>query len=437
VTDDRYRAGVLGNRFSVLLSATALVVAPLALVGTAAPSAGAPSAPRQISYHQWGTVPQFQAGVLKGVRAAHGNLRLATPYATHRYAGTTYDVGRWTSPWTPSAFALTELVPSWAATTPDGTWVQVSVRGTSEGGSTSSWDVIGRWASGDTGFRRTSQGAQRDDLARVATDTWEANYGGFTAWQLRATLFRKAGTTLSPRVNTIGAMVSALPDVDRVTVSRPGVARGIVLDVPRYSQMTHAGEYPRYGGGGEAWCSPTSTTMVLGYYGKLPAPAAYDWVSPAYGDRVVDHAARMTYDYGYGGTGNWPFNTAYAATQTGAGFVTRFQSLRGVEHFIRAGIPVVTSITFGRGQLSGAPIGATNGHLVVVVGFTSSGDVVVNDPAASTRSGVRRTYDRGQFENAWLQRYPVNGSMRGSGGLAYIIRDAAHPLPKRVGNTNW
>ena len=57
---------------------------------------------------------------------------------------------------------------------------------------------------------------------------------------------------------------------------------------------------------------------------------------------------------------------------------------------------------------------------MVIVGFTKTGDVVVNDPAASTRAGVRRTYDRGQFENAWIPR---------SGGLVYVIHDDAHPLP--------
>jgi hypothetical protein len=145
----------------------------------------------------------------------------------------------------------------------------------------------------------------------------------------------------------------------------------------------------------------------------------------------------MTFDHGYDGTGNWPFNTAYAASRTGHAFVTRFSSLRGVERFIAAGIPVVTSISFGRGELSGAPISASNGHLVVVVGFTRTGRVVVNDPAASSRAGVRRTYARGQFENAWLKRYPVGSSMHGSGGLAYVIRDKAHPLPARLGARNW
>jgi hypothetical protein len=177
--------------------------------------------------------------------------------------------------------------------------------------------------------------------------------------------------------------------------------------------------------------------MVLAYYRKLPPSSSYAWVNHGYRDRVVDHVARMVFDHGYDGTGNWPFNTAYAAGRTGHAFVTRFSNLRGVERFIAAGIPVITSISFGRGELTGAPISSSAGHLVVVVGFTKSGRVVVNDPAASSRAGVRRTYARGQFENAWLKRYPVGGSMHGSGGLAYVIRDNAHPLPARNGARNW
>jgi len=167
----------------------------------------------------------------------------------------------------------------------------------------------------------------------------------------------------------------------------------------------------------------------------LPSASETAGVGAGHRDRVVDHLARMTYDYAYQGTGNWPFNTAYAATRTGIeqAFVTRFRSLVGVERFIAAGIPVITAVTFGSGQLDGAPISSTNGHVLVVVGFTESGDVVVNDPAASGRAGARRTYDRGQFEDAWLKR----GSSGGSGGVAYVVRDAAHPLPARRGATSW
>ncbi len=424
-------------RTTAAVLATALMTATLLPAPAPARETKAADAPRRIAYRAWDTTAELGTGTFAGTKASAGKLRLTTPTGRTTLGGTTYQVGRWTSPWVSSGFALTELVPSWASSTPEGTLVQVEVRGTSEGGTRSSWDTLGRWARGDATFKRTSLGSQTDDLARVATDTWVAKYGGFTAWQLRVSLLRRTGTTLTPLVGTVGAMTSDLPAVDSVSTSRPGVARGVVLDVPRFSQMAHAGQYPQYGGGGEAWCSPTSTSMVLAYYKLLPPSTEYSWVKKSYADRAVDHAARMTFDHGYDGTGNWPFNTAYAARYTGHAFVTRLASLRDLEPLVRAGIPVVTSITFARGQLSGAPISASNGHLVVVVGFTSTGDVVVNDPASRTRSGVRRTYDRGQFEDVWLQRYPTSSGLRGSGGLAYVIRDAAHPLPARGAGATW
>jgi Peptidase_C39 like family len=232
-------------------------------------------------------------------------------------------------------------------------------------------------------------------------------------------LMRRSGSSgPSPTLDTVGAVASRLPS-GTPPVSKPGPGRGIVLDVPRYSQMAHRGHSPKYGGGGEAWCSPTSTSMVLGYYDALPPPRAYAWVGAGHRDPWVDHAARMTYDAAYEGTGNWPFNTAYAARLAGHAFVTRMRSLREAERLIAAGVPVVASISFGSGQLDGAPISASSGHLLVIVGFTSAGDVVVNDPAARTRKGVRRTYDRAQFERAWLPT---------TGGLAYVIHDG--PLPR-------
>ena len=87
----------------------------------------------------------------------------------------------------------------------------------------------------------------------------------------------------------------------------------------------------------------------------------------------------------------------------------------------------MASISFGSGELDGAPISASNGHLLVIVGFTDDGDVVVNDPAAPHQGGVRRTYDRGQFEDAWIPT---------SGGVVYVIADEAHPLPGSAPG-NW
>ncbi len=404
--------------------------------GAGPPVAGRAAPARQIDYTQWATTAELGSGRLAGVRVSKGRVRLATPVGSRRYVdphrgtATRYDYGHWTSPWTAPGFGFTELVPSWDATTRGDTWVKVEVRGRSGHGQRSSWDTIANWSRADAAFRRTSLGSQADDLARVATDTWRANSSaGLTSWQLRFTLHRRSGTGAVPTLDTVGAMTSRLPQVSSVRTSRPGVARGITLKVPKYSQMIHRGHYPRYGNGGEAWWSPTSTSMVLGYYDRLPSPAAYSWVTPSTSpDRFVDHAARMTYDYEYGGTGNWPFNTAYAATHVRHAFVTRLRSLRQAERFIKAGIPVVASVAFGRGGLHGAPISSTNGHLLVIVGFTAAGNVVVNDPAASTNSGVRRVYKRGQFENAWIPK---------SGGLVYIIRTADRTLPGDGLPRNW
>ncbi len=79
----------------------------------------------------------------------------------------------------------------------------------------------------------------------------------------------------------------------------------------------------------------------------------------------------------------------------------------------------VVSIAIDPGDLDGAPIGSSDGHLLVIAGFQQDGDVVVNDPAADTSKGVRRVYKRGQFEKIWLEA---------SGGLTYVIHDADHPL---------
>jgi hypothetical protein len=243
---------------------------------------------------------------------------------------------------------------------------------------------------------------------------------GFTAWKMRVTLLRKVGTRVVPRVDTVGAMTSLLPATDRVATTRPGAASGITLDLPGFSQMIHQGHYPQYDAGGEAWCSPTSVSMVLAGLGRLAPPRQYAWVGPDHPDPWVDNGARRHYDYAYEGAGNWSFSTAYAATRADNAFVTRLRHLREAERFIKAGIPLVASVRFGRGELTGAPISSTNGHLLVIVGFTESGDVVVNDPAAPDNASVVRTYDRGEFENAWIP---------GSGGLVYVIHDDETPLP--------
>jgi hypothetical protein len=405
------------RRFLPVLALLLLPPLPPAPAATAAATA-AERATQKIStdLHTW-SGEQLSGGRLTGTELRRGRVFLADPVGTRTLAGTTYDVGRWESTWVRPGFGFTELVASWEARTPGDSLVEVSVRGRDAAGRASSWDVLGRWASGDTFFSRTSLGSQDDDLARVAVDTWRAAAAaGLEQWQLRVALLRRTGArTTAPSLGHVGATTSRRPDATPPT-SKPGVvsrAGGAVLDVPRFSQMVHDGHYPQWGGGGEAWCSPTSTSMVLAYYDALPPAEDYAWVPDGHPAPWVDHAARMTYDHGYDGTGNWSFNAAYAARLVGRADVERLPDLRAVERLVADGVPVVISIAFASGQLTGAPISASDGHLLVVVGFTADGDVVVNDPAADSPAGVRRTYDRAQLERAWLSA---------STGTAYVLR---------------
>lgn len=381
--------------------------------------------------HQFSRVTSdvdYRAGVGEGVRIAGGSMTMASPKGQLAYAGRSWSWSRWTSATIRPGQRFTQLVPTWNISTPADTLVQVQARVHSTGAALSGWKLMAAWTTRDDGSpRRASAGAQSDVVSRISTDTLVAAPGvNLDAYQLRVLLLRSLTSRVSPTVRSLQA-VASLPSRGLATTSRR-LLPPRTLAVPQYSQMTHRGQYPQFGGGGEAWCSPTALSMILGYYRALPSAANYAWVKKSYADAWVDHVARLVYDYRYGGTGNWAFNTAYAGLLTTDAFVTRLRDLREAERFIAAGIPLAASIAFSRGQLDGAPIRSTTGHLVVIAGFTSAGDVVVNDPAAATNASVRRIYHRGQFERAWLGR---------SSGTVYVLRDATHPLPARGSNRNW
>jgi hypothetical protein len=422
----------------------------LALTGvialTAQPAAPAtaakPAGPRHIGYHSWTTTADFAGGQHSGTAASDGRIVFSTPAGTASYtdpfgdgSARSYEYATWTSPGVAPGFGLTELVGSWNADTPAGTWVEIAVAGRTDTGTTSKWYVLGRWGAGDDtaagDIHRTSVPSQGDDVGSVAVDTFVAASGrSLQDWQLRVTLHRLAGTTAAPAVRSVGAMASRLPDQKKVPVSPLGGAQGIVLPVPTYSQETHIGHYPQWDNGGEAWCSATSTAMVLDYWNAGPTDDETSWVDPADADPQVDHAARMVFDYDYDGAGNWPYNTAYAGSRGLDAFVTRLRSLTEAEQFIKKGIPLVASLSFKKGELPGAGYG-TNGHLMVIVGFTIDGDVVVNDPASHlipSNDQVRTVYDREAFENAWIPH---------SGGIVYVIHPDSVPLPPSPTQPNW
>jgi hypothetical protein len=168
---------------------------------------------------------------------------------------------------------------------------------------------------------------------------------------------------------------------------------GKTIDVPQRSQLD-------YQEGAKIWCSPTSTSMILDYWShKLNRPEL---------SMPVPDVAKSVYDSFYKGTGNWPFNTAFAASFDGMrAYISRLTDISELEDWIEAGIPIATSVSYNRLKGKGA---AGSGHLIVCVGFTDNGDIVVNDPGTHL-SNVRRTFSREIFREAWAD----------SGNTVYII----------------
>ncbi|WP_164007821.1 peptidase C39 family protein [Pyxidicoccus trucidator] len=298
---------------------------------------------------------------------------------------------------------FTSVVPSFDALTPPGTWLKVTLAARIDGAWTQDYE-LGVWAFDKEPVARHSVNGQRDADGTVSTDTLNLKR---RADALRMTVWLYSSRPeATPRVRALAATVS-----DKHGLPGDGVsdrtAWGTVLDVPNYSQML-------YPDGGPVWCSPTSTTMLLDYWGqKLGRPELHTTV-PAAADR--------TYDWAYEGTGNWPFNTAYASAMGGGalhGMVLRLDSFTQVERLIAAGIPVIISIAYEEGALAGSPVRRLDGHLIVVKGFTAEGDVVCNDPAFKTNETVEVTYKREQLWRAW----------RHSRHAAYVLWPTGTALP--------
>jgi hypothetical protein len=309
---------------------------------------------------------------------------------------------QWTSPWLVTEQNWDEVIVSWNVQPPDGSALEVEVRAHPQSSPTPSdanlrWYSLGTWTLEESGpVTRTSRRGQADDHGTVNTDIF---------------LVRQPHQSLQLRLHLHGSLAVDPARLQLLTVSfcrtdqpaTPAPPRtevwGTTLEVPERSQVAYLD--------GRAWCSPTSISMILAWWAKvLNRPDL---------DRDVPQVARAVHDPGWGGTGNWPFNTAFAGSLPGLrGAALRLSDLTTVESLIAQGIPVVLSVNAP--ALRGRPSTPDGGHLVIVVGFTDTGDPVVNDPWARLDQGqrVRRTYRREHLIRAWNHAHQ----------LAYVISPA-------------
>ena len=166
----------------------------------------------------------------------------------------------------------------------------------------------------------------------------------------------------------------------------PFSTNAFILDVPQISQYANDREE-------RGWCSPTSLAMIHAYHG-ITAP--------------VEEVAREVFDRAYNGTGNWSFNVAYSGRLGMRAVVAHFAGLEHARALIERNLPLAISYSWTEGELDGAPLPHSDGHLGVLCGFTANGDCVLDDPA---HPAIRVVYPRAQLERLWLR----------NDGVAYVI----------------
>ncbi|OLC13258.1 MAG: hypothetical protein AUH29_13125 [Candidatus Rokubacteria bacterium 13_1_40CM_69_27] len=166
----------------------------------------------------------------------------------------------------------------------------------------------------------------------------------------------------------------------------PGRASGAArLAVPALSQMAAGAAIAA------RICSPTSVAMVLAYWRMR--------------DDVGGLAAEMFHPaldlYGV-----WPAAIRAAARRGVLGYLLRFPDWASAAWCLDRGLPVVASVRYAAGELGGAAIAETSGHLLVLTGY-EDGAVLVNDPAAPDAASVPRRYPLQQIVRVWLERAGV------------------------------
>lgn len=323
-------------------------------------------------------MPEFGKGQLGGGTATSSEgLRLAGGDSSQALAGEFVSQVRETE------FPFDDAVLSWNVDAPEGTSLRFELR-VKSGEQWSRWYAMAEWSS--SGGR--SLAGQEDALGEVDIDTLKLKRpAGALQYRVKLTSLTPGRSPMLRQVAVVYASMSR--GLSGPALPRPeGVARD--LDVPQRSQLEENPAVAR------TICSPTSLAMVLQYWGLKKS------VAEVYAG-VRDRTAGIY--------GNWPFNTAYAGANGFEARVDRFYSIEQLEGEIAAGRPVIVSVAYNAGELTGAATPSTDGHLMVVRGFTAAGDVIVNDPMAPNSRSVRLVYKREEFKRVWLR----------SGGIVYLV----------------
>ena len=134
-------------------------------------------------------------------------------------------------------------------------------------------------------------------------------------------------------------------------------------------------------------CSPTATAMALSTKNQF-----IDW------SKIIEQC----YDPATKAYGSWPLAINSGSKHNFIGCIEAVDDWEDAVRVLQTGQPLVCSIRFSEGDLSGSPLKKTSGHLVCLYGIEHN-KVLVLDPAGKTEQQVDKSYDLEQFSMAWLR----------------------------------
>ncbi len=275
-------------------------------------------------------------------------------------------------------YPFNEGLPSWNGSAPDNnSSFKIQMRFPYSTG-WSPWLTVGFWKANIwSSYGSTSYSGGFIDYDNVKL------YSYVSAWQFRIIMTRTAVDQPSPTVHKLSFLVSDSRTTTSLDFTQILNDKPAAIFIPT-NFIYQYGVDPDIGGD---ICSPTSVSMILRSYNITVDPY---------------HFALDTRDPYFNMFGIWPRVVQNASEYGLDGAVTRYRSWSKAREVLANGGRISMSV--------GQPL--YSGHLIMLAGFTSSGDPIVHDPAKS--NGYSYVFNKSDLSHSWFDK----------GGVGYTFYPA-------------
>lgn len=301
----------------------------------------------------------------------------------------------------PEGKSFEYLVMSWNADAPEGTWVEVTASVWLD--KHQEWSNYLTWGRWGPFIKRASHASYTTTESPYVNISWDEFYvrgnpeAGDTASKVRlmVTLHRDSPDIPSPVLWYLhGTTRTTGKEPEKVFRDGLGVIDDYTceVEVPQYSQLVRS---PNISG---VMCNAATTAMLLNSVSQMGGDPL---------NLLPEEVAMACYDFRPNSFGNWSFAMAAAGSYGFKSYVD-YTTIEGIKRHLKSGYAVGASVAYSTdpsapNYLENA-YGSTDGHLIVLRGFTVIDGVeyfISNDAFNPSNDQVRKLYRVDQFENVW------------------------------------